>query len=167
MTIIIIDISGQCKTNKIGRDYRGKVNITQGGLQCQKWDSNVPHTPNFTPKSYPYDGLDRNYCRNPDGEPGGPWCYTTSKKKNGSIVTYHFVSQVFDRIVSFNISIYYTKIKAVKCVNKEVIMTTPGWKIMFSLFHLVLSIQKLTLLVPLISEKVSNRTWYDWIEYQP
>ena len=81
MTIITIDIPGQCKTNKIGKDYRGKVNITQGGLQCQEWDSNVPHKHKFSPKSYPGDGLDENYCRNPDGESGGPWCYTTSEKK--------------------------------------------------------------------------------------
>ena len=40
------------------------------------WDSQLPHSHVRTPESYPYSGLDDNYCRNPDGE-SKAWCYTT------------------------------------------------------------------------------------------
>ncbi|XP_078578144.1 uncharacterized protein LOC144863056 [Branchiostoma floridae x Branchiostoma japonicum] len=35
----------------------------------------TPHTHNHTPQAYPRAGLERNYCRNPDGK-DRPWCYT-------------------------------------------------------------------------------------------
>uniref|UniRef100_A0A8B9Z4V3 Kringle domain-containing protein n=1 Tax=Buteo japonicus TaxID=224669 RepID=A0A8B9Z4V3_9AVES len=31
----------------------------------------------YTPEKHPNAGLDENYCRNPDGDESGPWCYTT------------------------------------------------------------------------------------------
>lgn len=59
------------------RDYRGLVNTTATGLTCQNWNSQSPHSHGVTPSRYPNSGLDNNYCRNADGEPGGAWCYTT------------------------------------------------------------------------------------------
>lgn len=56
-------------------DYRGNISVTVSGKKCQAWASQTPHSHSRTPENYPYSGLDANYCRNPDGEPGA-WCYT-------------------------------------------------------------------------------------------
>ncbi|KAM3930890.1 plasminogen-like [Leptodactylus fuscus] len=60
-----------------GKTYRGTECKTRSGKTCQEWTATIPHTPNYTPKNYPNAGLDSNFCRNPDGDPNGPWCYTT------------------------------------------------------------------------------------------
>lgn len=31
----------------------------------------------FYPDRYPREDLRENFCRNPNNDPGGPWCYTT------------------------------------------------------------------------------------------
>ncbi|NWI50052.1 PLMN protein, partial [Calyptomena viridis] len=66
----------ECKRG-IGKDYRGTQARTQRGIPCQKWAEKVPHKPNYTPEKHPNAGLEENYCRNPDGDESGPWCYTT------------------------------------------------------------------------------------------
>ena len=67
----------ECYMEEIGRDYRGHVAVTNTSKTCQKWTSQAPHKHHRTPKEYPLAGLgDHNYCRNPDSEPNGPWCYT-------------------------------------------------------------------------------------------
>ncbi|XP_009703613.1 PREDICTED: plasminogen-like [Cariama cristata] len=66
----------QCRRG-IGKDYRGMEAKTRRGIPCQKWAERKPHKPNYTPEKHPNAGLDENYCRNPDGDESGPWCYTT------------------------------------------------------------------------------------------
>ncbi|XP_050751137.1 plasminogen-like [Gymnogyps californianus] len=66
----------QCKRG-IGKDYRGTEAKTWRGIPCQKWAEKTPHNPTHTPEKHPNAGLDENYCRNPDGDESGPWCYTT------------------------------------------------------------------------------------------
>uniref|UniRef100_A0A8C8RL68 Plasminogen n=1 Tax=Pelusios castaneus TaxID=367368 RepID=A0A8C8RL68_9SAUR len=66
----------ECRTGN-GKDYRGTESKTQKGVPCQKWSDNKPQQPNFTPDKYPTAGLEANYCRNPDDDEKGPWCYTT------------------------------------------------------------------------------------------
>ncbi|XP_019613870.1 PREDICTED: uncharacterized protein LOC109461842 [Branchiostoma belcheri] len=60
-----------------GASYRGTVSVTRTGKTCQRWDRLFPHTHDKTPHNYPSSGLEENYCRNPDGEPG-VWCFTTN-----------------------------------------------------------------------------------------
>jgi len=54
-----------------GLKYRGKMSVTERGEECQNWDTNNPHIVRYTP----IDGKRHNHCRNPDGDPDGPWCY--------------------------------------------------------------------------------------------
>ena len=54
---------------------------THGGFDCQRWDSQVPHSHKFNKEAFPDAGLSENFCRNPDGEVDGPWCYTESSDK--------------------------------------------------------------------------------------
>ena len=56
------------------------MNTTKSGFTCQRWDSQTPHKHlRNLPKDNP--SLENNYCRNPDQEPDGPWCYTTTPGK--------------------------------------------------------------------------------------
>ena len=64
-------LAGNCEEN-----YTGRVSITVSGKKCQRWDRNWPHEPKYVPNP-----SNHNYCRNPDNDPKGPWCYTTNLRK--------------------------------------------------------------------------------------
>ena len=55
-------------------DYRGTQDTTEKGNKCVNWDTQTAN-PKNTPTAKPNAGLEKNYCRNPDGEPR-IWCYT-------------------------------------------------------------------------------------------
>ena len=60
-------------------DYRGYINQSINGKQCQEWASQIPHEHKFSSEKWPLAGLESNYCRNPNGD-SLPWCYTTDPK---------------------------------------------------------------------------------------
>ncbi|XP_061438149.1 hepatocyte growth factor isoform X5 [Rhineura floridana] len=61
-----------------GASYKGAISVTKSGIQCQAWNSTIPHEHSFLPSSYRGKDLRENYCRNPRGEEGGPWCFTSN-----------------------------------------------------------------------------------------
>lgn len=63
-----------------GEQYRGSVSKTRKGVRCQRWSAETPHKSQFTPTSAPHAHLEENFCRNPDGDSHGPWCYTTDPR---------------------------------------------------------------------------------------
>uniref|UniRef100_A0ACB8GB38 Uncharacterized protein n=1 Tax=Sphaerodactylus townsendi TaxID=933632 RepID=A0ACB8GB38_9SAUR len=74
-------LNADCKTGN-GKEYRGKIAETARGKPCQEWSSQTPHRHrDFTPQTHPSSGLEKNYCRNPDADINGPWCYTTDPGK--------------------------------------------------------------------------------------
>ena len=60
--------------NNPGWDYTGSTSKTFQGYECQKWNTQYPH-------SHGQPALDHNFCRNPDSADGGVWCYTTVSSK--------------------------------------------------------------------------------------
>jgi len=65
----------QCNKNgNLNGDYRGIQSTTRSGFTCRNWgEDNLPET--FAASAN--NGLgDHNYCRNPNNDEGGAWCYT-------------------------------------------------------------------------------------------
>ncbi|XP_062973557.1 prothrombin [Elgaria multicarinata webbii] len=60
----------------LGQNYRGTISATKSGIECQYWSSKFPHKPEINSTTHPNANLTENYCRNPNDNPLGPWCYT-------------------------------------------------------------------------------------------
>ena len=69
--------------NPLGANYSGKMNVTASGISCQFWLASQPHVPKYTDvgKEGDTEAGEHNHCRNPNGELGGVWCYTTDPDK--------------------------------------------------------------------------------------
>ena len=68
-----------CKTTQLGSEYMGGMAVTVSGRTCQAWTASSPQAIGdisdfIFPDASAEDAI--NYCRNPDGESFGPWCYT-------------------------------------------------------------------------------------------
>uniref|UniRef100_A0A7N6AU40 Macrophage stimulating 1 n=1 Tax=Anabas testudineus TaxID=64144 RepID=A0A7N6AU40_ANATE len=74
------DIEAEDCYQENGKNYKGMVRKTRKGITCQKWNINTPHRTKINPRTHPEANLTENYCRNPDGDQHGPWCYTTDPK---------------------------------------------------------------------------------------
>ena len=56
----------------LGVTYLGSINVTASGVTCQTWMDNRPHEHSHS------DLGDHNFCRNPDGNLEGVWCFTNN-----------------------------------------------------------------------------------------
>jgi hypothetical protein len=64
----------QCKTTKSGTEYTGTLSETRTGDACVTWlDLNYSYIYYDAPTETVTAAA--NYCRNPDSDPNGPWCY--------------------------------------------------------------------------------------------
>jgi len=79
----------ECKSTVNGVDYDGFQSRTKSGKICQSWNSHVgvypltaatPAEP-VTDQNFPEKSVlaARNYCRNPDRDSKGPWCFTGNR----------------------------------------------------------------------------------------
>ncbi|KAM4723218.1 prothrombin [Rhinophrynus dorsalis] len=73
-------MNGNCAVG-IGINYNGDISVTRSGRDCQYWSSNYPHKTKVNPHSHVNASLKENFCRNPDANPTGPWCYTMDPQK--------------------------------------------------------------------------------------
>ncbi len=68
-----------CKLSPTRREYSGTLSQTKAGLTCQSWGSQSPHSHTMIDSDQFPDAelkFAQNYCRIPDNDEGGPWCYT-------------------------------------------------------------------------------------------
>ena len=65
--------------------YTGTISETMSGLKCQPWSSQNPHQHSVGVMVQEFPDKDvksaSDYCRNPNNDPNGPWCYTTDPYK--------------------------------------------------------------------------------------
>ncbi|XP_074653284.1 plasminogen-like [Tubulanus polymorphus] len=68
-------LTRSCRRDQEGRGYIGKANLTTTGRFCVRWDS-IELTP-YPKLRFIGENISEasNHCRNPDGEPKGPWCF--------------------------------------------------------------------------------------------
>ena len=60
----------------LGTDYTGTVAVTRNGKTCDQW-INWDFYDGIEDSNFPDGSIvaASNYCRNPDHEPLGPWCF--------------------------------------------------------------------------------------------
>ncbi|KAK9877521.1 hypothetical protein WA026_018629 [Henosepilachna vigintioctopunctata] len=69
-----------CKLSHLGVEYTGYISKTESLVRCQLWNTNKPHDviDSIKADDFPESSKEmaKNYCRNPNRDPSGPWCYT-------------------------------------------------------------------------------------------
>lgn len=73
---VTIDYSSKanCLPNQ-GKDYKGTLSVTMRGFTCLPWASPKAVKKAVGKEFLPEVKLEANYCRNPDDDTEGPWCF--------------------------------------------------------------------------------------------
>lgn len=58
-----------------GKDYKGTLSVTMKGHTCLPWKSPKAIKRAAQMEFLPEVVLEQNYCRNPDNDTEGPWCF--------------------------------------------------------------------------------------------
>lgn len=68
-----------CKLTQAGANFLGNLSVTHTGSRCRRWETIT----GFTDDDFPDLSVQkaRNFCRNPNTDPNGPWCYVHSVKQ--------------------------------------------------------------------------------------
>ncbi|XP_005216458.2 prothrombin isoform X1 [Bos taurus] len=62
-----------------GREYRGRLAVTTRGSRCLAWSSEQAKALSKDQDFNPAVPLAENFCRNPDGDEEGAWCYVADQ----------------------------------------------------------------------------------------
>ena len=68
----------ECKYDRMGLNYQGNLDHTMYGHTCDLWVRKTRYSEHLFPDEIVDHAF--NYCRNPNKEKGGPWCYKTGSK---------------------------------------------------------------------------------------
>ena len=86
-----------CKSSRAGLDYMSTEHHTWSGKFCQPWKSQHPHTHTVgtTDDEFPDRNISlvHNFCRNPDNDSLGPWCFTMDINKIAEHCLIHLCSE--------------------------------------------------------------------------
>ncbi|KAG8231137.1 hypothetical protein J437_LFUL009842, partial [Ladona fulva] len=72
-----------CRINGIGSEYSGSLSKSISGLDCKEWEIAAQSRKSkfsFPITNFPSgnSGPENRSCRNPSGNPAGPWCWVNS-----------------------------------------------------------------------------------------
>ncbi|KAJ8947274.1 hypothetical protein NQ318_014170 [Aromia moschata] len=89
----------ECKITGPGMEYAGQHNRGASDKKCLKWnkdrnkvkhDGNYIKLPKFDKTRFPENNLGdaKKFCRNPNGDTGGPWCFVENEDTNQIEIEY-------------------------------------------------------------------------------
>lgn len=105
---------GCYKMSDHGQGYVGTISETRSDIECQSWSSQDPHSHRVTDMNG-----DSNFCRNPNGDVGGPWCFTTDPLKRWESCDVPTCGGMFQLIRNCEISMHVFRRVHISCYSSR------------------------------------------------